>query len=207
MKFECPTHGEVELTGTGDFCDDDVAVTLYCPKCAAEEAQSERRGDSLKPVKAKPPIRNRLNGTPPVKSTAAFPVHISVDSDDEQSVASCLIRELYELYDVQVVSDKPKFSLSVIHTQRDESHFFSYVAIRYVPPEAFPDSEIVREFYRGEGLVKYHCLLSFYVDIQAACKQIVSAIDVNVFEPERKFRQQIKQQREELAAKQPSPSP
>ena len=37
MNIQCPKHGEVKFTGTGDFIGDETPVTMYCPACVEEE--------------------------------------------------------------------------------------------------------------------------------------------------------------------------
>ena len=36
MTVECPTHGEVQFTPTGDFINDSLPVTMHCPMCEGE---------------------------------------------------------------------------------------------------------------------------------------------------------------------------
>ena len=61
MKIECPKHGEVEFNGTGDFIDDELPITVYCPACVGEE-QTARYNDYVKCVKEKNPNWKPLQG-------------------------------------------------------------------------------------------------------------------------------------------------
>ena len=54
MKIECPKHGEVDFEGTGDFRDDKMSITMYCPECVGEE-QTARYNESVKRAKQKNP--------------------------------------------------------------------------------------------------------------------------------------------------------
>ena len=135
------------------------------------------------------------NGMPPAKSVNPFRVRITVNSDTHQSIIkSYLSREFRQLGDVEVVYDKPKYELSVIHINgtQSQSNCFSVVVTSIISESWLADSA-PNHHLLAIGRVSHHELLAFYSDIKKACAEIVAEIDVDVFEHTRQIHQEIEQ--------------